>query len=89
MEELMRAWEKSTRTLTSRRFARCYRRGPIIRLVNSTLFRQSNRRQDIHIEPFEKELIIRFRIDGVLYDIMHPPKRAQNSIFRASRSWRV
>lgn len=54
---------------------------PIIRLVNSTLFRSVKQKaSDIHIEPFEKELIIRFRIDGVLYDIMHPPKRAQNSI---------
>lgn len=54
---------------------------PIIRLVNSTLFRSVKQKaSDIHIEPFEKELMIRFRIDGVLYDIMHPPKRAQNSI---------
>lgn len=54
---------------------------PIIRLVNSTLFRAVKQKSsDIHIEPFEKELMIRFRIDGVLYDIMHPPKRAQNSI---------
>ncbi len=35
---------------------------------------------DIHIEPFERELKIRFRINGILYDIMTPPKRAQNSI---------
>lgn len=54
---------------------------PIIRLVNSLLFRSVKQKSsDIHIEPFEKELVIRFRIDGVLYDIMSPPKRAQNSI---------
>ncbi|PIR18435.1 MAG: type II secretion system protein GspE [Deltaproteobacteria bacterium CG11_big_fil_rev_8_21_14_0_20_49_13] len=54
---------------------------PIIRLVNSLLFRAVKQKaSDIHIEPFEKELVIRFRIDGVLYDIMNPPKRAQNSI---------
>jgi general secretion pathway protein E len=54
---------------------------PIIRLVNTLLFRAVKQKaSDIHIEPFEKELAIRFRIDGVLYDIMSPPKRAQNSI---------
>lgn len=54
---------------------------PIIRLVNSLMFRAVKQKaSDIHIEPFEKELAIRFRIDGVLYDIMKPPKRAQNSI---------
>lgn len=54
---------------------------PIIRLVNSLLFRAVKQKaSDIHVEPFEKELVIRVRIDGVLYDIMNPPKRAQNSI---------
>jgi len=54
---------------------------PIIRLVNQLLFRAVKQKaSDIHIEPFEKELMVRFRIDGVLYDIMHPPKKAQNSI---------
>lgn len=54
---------------------------PIIRLVNSLLFRAVKQKSsDIHIEPFEKELIVRFRIDGVLYDIIHPPKRAQSAI---------
>lgn len=54
---------------------------PIIRLVNSLMFRAVKQKaSDIHVEPFEKELIVRFRIDGVLYDIMHPPKRAQSAI---------
>jgi general secretion pathway protein E len=54
---------------------------PIIRLVNS-LFAQAikERASDIHIEPFEKELIVRFRIDGVLYEIIKPAKRFQSSI---------
>ncbi len=54
---------------------------PIIRFVN-TLFTEAlkERASDIHIEPFERELVVRFRIDGVLYDKFHPPKRAQNSI---------
>ena len=54
---------------------------PIIRLVNQLLFRSVKQNaSDIHLEPFEKELVVRFRIDGVLYDVMHPPKKAQNSI---------
>lgn len=54
---------------------------PIIRLVNSLLFRAVKQKaSDIHVEPFEKDLIVRFRIDGVLYDIMRPPKRVQNSV---------
>jgi general secretion pathway protein E len=54
---------------------------PIIRLVNTLLFRAVKQKaSDIHIEPFERELKIRFRINGILYDIMNPPKRAQNSI---------
>lgn len=44
---------------------------PIIKLVNS-IFEQAinNRASDIHIEPFEKEIRIKFRIDGLLYEIM-------------------
>ena len=34
---------------------------------------------DIHIEPYEKELRIRFRIDGVLYDVMHPPLKLRDA----------
>jgi general secretion pathway protein E len=54
---------------------------PIIRFVNS-LFTQAikERASDIHIEPFEKELVVRFRIDGVLYEVVKPPPRLQASI---------
>ncbi len=51
---------------------------PIIRLVNSLLFQAvKDRASDIHIEPFERDVAVRFRIDGVLYDIISPPKRFQ------------
>ncbi|HEX9758003.1 MAG TPA: type II secretion system ATPase GspE [Nitrospiria bacterium] len=54
---------------------------PIIRLVNSLLFQGvKDRASDIHVEPFERDLLIRFRIDGVLYNILSPPKHAQASI---------
>jgi general secretion pathway protein E len=51
---------------------------PIIRLINSVLFQAvKDRASDIHVEPFERDLAIRFRIDGILYDIISPPKRFQ------------
>ncbi len=54
---------------------------PIIRLVNSMLFRAVKQKaSDIHIEPFEREIKIRFRINGILYDVLSPPKRAQSAI---------
>jgi type IV pilus assembly protein PilB len=47
---------------------------PVVRLVNVLLVDALRRgASDIHIEPYEKELRIRFRIDGVLYDVMRPP----------------
>src|SRR5439155_3790722 len=54
---------------------------PIIRLINSLLFRAAKERaSDIHVEPMERELIVRFRIDGVLQEVIKPPKRYQNKI---------
>lgn len=54
---------------------------PIIRLINTLLFQAvKERASDIHIDPLERELSVRFRIDGVLYEIMKPPKKAQASI---------
>jgi general secretion pathway protein E len=55
---------------------------PIIRLVNSLLQHAvKERASDIHIEPFEKEVRVRFRIDDVLYEPMKPlPRALQASI---------
>lgn len=54
---------------------------PIIKLVNHILYQAIKRgASDIHIEPFEKELQVRYRIDGVLYPVMTPPKRAQAAL---------
>ena len=49
--------------------------------MNSLLFRAAKERaSDIHIEPMERELMVRFRVDGVLQEVIKPPKRYQNSI---------
>ena len=54
---------------------------PVIKFVNSLLFRAvKEKASDIHIEPFEKEFVVRFRIDGVLYDIIRQPRRAHAAI---------
>ncbi|MFA5516808.1 MAG: type II secretion system ATPase GspE [Desulfuromonadales bacterium] len=54
---------------------------PIIRFVNSLITQAYKQRaSDIHIEPFEAELIARYRIDGLLYEVMRPPAKAQASI---------
>ncbi len=51
---------------------------PVIRLVNLILFQGvKERASDIHIEPFQKELKVRYRIDGILYQRLTPPKRYQ------------
>lgn len=54
---------------------------PVIKLVNSLLFRAvKEKASDIHIEPYERDMAVRFRIDGVLFDVFKPPKKLQNSI---------
>jgi general secretion pathway protein E len=54
---------------------------PVIKLVNSLLFRAvKEKASDIHIEPYEKDMAVRFRIDGILFDIFKPPKKLQNAI---------
>jgi general secretion pathway protein E len=54
---------------------------PVIKLVNTLMFRAvKEKASDIHVEPYEKDMVVRFRIDGNLYDIFKPPKKLQNAI---------
>ncbi len=54
---------------------------PVVKLVNAILTDAIKKGcSDIHIEPYETEFRVRFRIDGVLYDIMQPPLRLKNAI---------
>ncbi len=54
---------------------------PIIKLVGLLIMEAyRNRASDIHIEPLEKRLRVRYRIDGVLQEMDNPPKRLQSSI---------
>jgi general secretion pathway protein E len=54
---------------------------PIIRLVNYVIARGIERgASDIHLEPYEKTLRVRYRIDGILEEVESPPKRLQTAI---------
>jgi type IV pilus assembly protein PilB len=54
---------------------------PIIKLVNLLITQAvQDRASDIHIEPGEKDLRVRYRIDGVLHEVMSPPKSVQAGI---------
>ncbi len=54
---------------------------PVVRLVNLILTDSLKRgASDIHIEPYEKSYRVRFRIDGVLYEIMNPPMKLKEAI---------
>ncbi|MEW6684939.1 MAG: type IV-A pilus assembly ATPase PilB [Candidatus Edwardsbacteria bacterium] len=54
---------------------------PAAKLVQSLIFEATQRRaSDIHIEPYEKDLRVRYQIDGVLHEIMSPPYRMKSAI---------
>ncbi len=54
---------------------------PVVRLVNLILTDALKRgASDIHIEPYEKSFRVRFRIDGILYEIMNPPLKLKDAI---------
>jgi type IV pilus assembly protein PilB len=54
---------------------------PVIKLVNAIISEAiKDRASDIHVEPYEKQLRLRYRVDGVLTERSSPPKRFQNAI---------
>src|SRR5580765_6174966 len=54
---------------------------PVVRLVNVVLMSAIQKgASDIHIEPYEKELRVRYRVDGILYNIMSPPMKFRDAI---------
>jgi general secretion pathway protein E len=54
---------------------------PIIKLVNLILFEAVKARaSDIHIEPYQNRIKIRYRVDGILYDMFSPPKHIQSTL---------
>jgi type IV pilus assembly protein PilB len=54
---------------------------PVVKLVNLILTDAVKRTaSDIHIEPYEKSFRVRYRIDGVLYEVMKPPLKLKNAL---------
>jgi type IV pilus assembly protein PilB len=54
---------------------------PVIRMVNLLLMSSIQKgASDIHIEPYEREFRVRFRIDGILYSVMQPPMKFKDAI---------
>jgi type IV pilus assembly protein PilB len=54
---------------------------PVIKLVNVVLMSAIQKgASDIHIEPYEKEFRVRYRVDGILYNIMSPPMKMRDAI---------
>jgi type IV pilus assembly protein PilB len=54
---------------------------PVVKLVNMILLAAIKKKaSDIHIEPYEKEFRIRYRVDGILYEEMRPPLKLRNAI---------
>jgi type IV pilus assembly protein PilB len=67
--------------ISAEALARQGEEAPVIRLVNVVLMSAIQRgASDIHIEPYEKELRIRYRMDGILYNVMAPPMKFRDAI---------
>jgi type IV pilus assembly protein PilB len=67
--------------ISAEALARQGEEAPVIKLVNVVLMSAIQKgASDIHIEPYEKELRIRYRIDGILYNVMAPPMRFRDAM---------
>ncbi len=56
-------------------------KAPVIKLVNMLIFQAIKMRaSDIHVQPYQDRLQVRYRVDGMLYDVMSPPKKLQEAI---------
>ena len=67
--------------ISAEALARQGEEAPVIKLVNVILMSAIQKgASDIHIEPYEKELRVRYRIDGILYNIMAPPMKFRDAI---------
>ena len=54
---------------------------PVIKLVNLIIYNAVREKaSDIHIEPYEKRILVRYRTDGALHDAMEPPRKLQKAI---------
>jgi type IV pilus assembly protein PilB len=67
--------------ISAEALARQGEEAPVIKLVNVVLMSAIQKgASDIHIEPYEKELRVRYRIDGILYNVMSPPMKFRDAM---------
>ncbi len=81
--EAVRQTEKQneTRTIDSKEIAEIIKEAPIAKIVSTILeYAVSSRASDVHIEPQEDRVRVRYRIDGILYDRLSLPKSVQEAV---------
>jgi type IV pilus assembly protein PilB len=67
--------------ISAEALARQGEEAPVVKLVNVILMSAIQKgASDIHIEPYEKELRVRYRVDGILYNVMQPPLKFRDAI---------
>ncbi len=72
---------RSEQEVDIKELERATEEAPVVKLVNALMTDAIKKRaSDIHVEPFEKMVRVRFRIDGVLYEIMKPPLKLKNAL---------
>lgn len=73
--------EDETKTIDSTQIAQIIKEAPIAKIVSTILeYAVSSRASDVHIEPMEDRVRVRYRIDGILYDRLTLPKSVQESV---------
>jgi type IV pilus assembly protein PilB len=73
--------DKQTRTVDSTQIAQIIKEAPIAKIVSTILeYAMNTRSSDVHIEPQEDRLRVRYRIDGILYDKLSLPKKVQDAL---------
>lgn len=81
LEELRKEYVKEQDTGKQLESEEGVQNAPAVRLVNSIINQAVNlRTSDIHIEPFETEVLVRYRIDGVLQEVMKIPKESYSAV---------
>ena len=79
--ELVEIVSEDTEEKTEKEVAELVEEAPLVKFVNGIIINAVKRHaSDIHVEPYEKKLRIRYRIDGVLQEVMNPPVKLKDAI---------
>jgi type II secretory ATPase GspE/PulE/Tfp pilus assembly ATPase PilB-like protein len=80
-EALKETAEEQVRTIDSTKIAEIIKEAPIAKIVSTILeYAVTSRASDVHIEPQEDRVRVRYRIDGILYDRLSLPKSVQEAV---------